>query len=69
MPKTSRRFELKRRENADRDPADLYRVMESIWGHDLAAGKMKEFGFGSVPDKKEESDQRFNDLLQALQFK
>lgn len=69
MPKTSRHFELKRRESVDRDPADLYRIMENIWGYDLAAEKMKELGFGSVPDKKEESDQRFNDLLRALQFK
>lgn len=67
MPKTSRRFELKRRESVDRDPADLYRIMENIWGHDLAAEKMKELGFGEFTPSEDEFAKRFNDLLQELQ--
>lgn len=67
MPKTSRRFELKRRENADRDTADLYRIMENIWGHDLAAEKMKELGFGEFTPSGDEFAKRFKDLLQETE--
>ena len=41
----SRTFELKRSEEKTRDPAELYRVLENIWGPDQAKRKMKELGF------------------------
>ncbi len=41
----SRAFELKRSEERTRDPAELYRVLENIWGPDHAKRKMKELGY------------------------
>jgi len=41
----SRSFELKRSEERTRDPAELYRVLENIWGPDHAKRKMKELGY------------------------
>lgn len=41
----SRSFELKRSEERTRDPAELYRVLENIWGPDHAKRKMEELGF------------------------
>lgn len=41
----SRTFELKRSEERTRDPSELYRILENIWGPDHAKRKMKELGY------------------------
>lgn len=41
----SRTFELKRSEERTHDPAELYRILENIWGPDHAKLKMEELGF------------------------
>ena len=45
MMKKSRSLTLKHNEERTRDPAVLYRVLESIWGPEHAKRKMKELGF------------------------